>query len=261
MAEKKRLASLTMLLLSVFCILYSKPAAAASNKGRKKKISIFQTSYSGTIPVLLTGQLDNRLFATFSGLSAFSCHPVPGYTITSPARKKLSAALLILSTNNSAGIQAIPAGRNSLSASLQRSLSSQYLLVFPELTSFSLSHLYKTATNRPPGSRTNRITVLSNSYRIRTDIVIRSLNPFDGKIRKLAEIQCRTNAPNRFSAFSAVVNGIGNKLASIIENSTLFDLETEINYVRGNTIHFFISTAAAFLRIISSRTDVLPSSL
>ena len=224
--------------LSVSGALHSrKPPKTGENK---KEIAVFSTIVpGGKIPVLLLGQLENRLIATFSAPGSFSCQAISGYNLDSIHRRKLADSLLILSTNTNASLSPVRTDTGSIDLQMQKTLSRKYLLIFPELSGFSLKQEYRTETNRPPGSRTNVVKILTNRFIINTTITVRTLNPYDGRIRQFARISCRTNAGNRFSVFSAVVTRIGRRLAAVIENSSLFDLETEINHVRGNTIYFF----------------------
>jgi len=229
-----------MLILTALLLLASPVTAGKKTANRiRNKITIFPTIFKAKTPVLLYGQLENRLLATFSSLGSFACEPMSGIHLNSSARKRLAASLLTLSTNSDARVAPLEAGKEILNVAMQKKLSASYLLIFPELTRFKLIQNFRVITNRLAGPGTNTITVVTNRFRLNTSVTIYTLNPFDGRIRRFTTIDSSSDSINRFTAFSGAVDNIGRQLARKIENSTIFDLDTEINHVRGNTVYCF----------------------
>lgn len=211
----------------------------AANASIRKKNTVFTIAGHPDIPVVFLGQLENQLFSSFSSLRGFDCEALAISPGPPAMRADLARLLAIMATNSAYIPEPLDTGRQRIDPGRLRELADRYMVVLPAVTAFSLRRELKTETNRHPQYRTNVITIRSDTYHLSVSVSIDVLRPHTGTITTLGPFSIVTNGDNRFLVYSAAVSQFSRQLAAKMENSSLFELETEVNQVSGATVYFF----------------------
>lgn len=223
-----------ILAISVFLwpsrvVLGAQPAVP-EHSSTQRDIYVLELSQSRQLPPIFDGQINNQILAIFASLPGFHSQLLSSIKANDAAVAMLAARLKAIARNTKNTPQPMNVGGTTLSPGLQQRMAHAFCILLPLLTDYSEQTI--------PGHSDQKKARGAGRVRVEVEIRFSLLNPLSGKTTPLFTVKARGNHENRYGAWSACVTTLGRRMAWELESSTLFDTDTEISTVRGDTVFF-----------------------